>query len=123
MQNEPSEEQQQIEFVNWIHRTHPEAWMVLHHSPNGGHRSKLTGHKMKLMGTKKGFPDLVVYHARGKFAGLAIEMKTRTGRVSTEQLEWKDRLTRCGFDCYVARGIEDAKAIFSNYFGQEYKHD
>lgn len=115
MNNEPSEEQQQIELVNWVHRIYPAQWSKLHHSPNGGQRSKSSGHKMKMMGTKKGFPDLVLFEKRGKFAGLVIEMKTRTGRVAPEQLEWKARLTDCGFDCFVARGLDDAKAIFEEY--------
>ena len=113
--SEPSEEQQQIEFINWVHRTHPDQWSKFHHSPNGGQRSKLTGHKMKLMGTRKGFPDLVLFEKRGKFSGLVIEMKTRTGRVAPEQLWWKDVLGDCGFDCYIARGLDDAIAIFEGY--------
>jgi len=44
-----------------------------------------------------------------------IEMKTRTGRVAPEQMEWKTWLTDCGFDCYIARGLDDAKAIFEGY--------
>jgi len=112
---EQSEEQQQIELVNWVHRIYPAQWSKLHHSPNGGQRSASTGHKMKMMGTRKGFPDLVLYEKRGTHCGLVIEMKTRTGRVAPEQMEWKTWLTDCGFDCYVARGLDDAKAIFEGY--------
>lgn len=116
-----TEEQIQIEFVNWVHRTYLVQWPKLHHSPNGGFRSKSSGQRFKLMGVRPGFPDLVLYERRGKYCGLAIELKTETGRVTPEQLAWKTRLTDCGFDCYIARGLADAKAIFEGYMMLEAK--
>ena len=53
-----SEESDQILFVNWVHRTYPDVWPFLHHSPNGKRRSASDGQKLKLMGVRAGFPDL-----------------------------------------------------------------
>ena len=113
---EKSEETQQIEFVNWVHREYPLAWPDLHHSPNGGLRSRLAGHKMKMMGTRRGFPDLVLYQKRGGFVGLVIEMKkAKGGRVDAEQVRWEKVLSECGYKCHVAYGQDQAKIFFEEF--------
>lgn len=86
----------------------------LHHSPNGGQRSAFTGAQMKALGTKRGFPDLVLPRRGG---GLAIEMKSATGRTSPEQDGWLDWLAQCGWTVVVCRSAEDAREAIAVYFG------
>jgi hypothetical protein len=110
------EELDQIEFMNWLKRNHYEIWLKTHHSPNGGHRHKAVAAKLKLMGTKRGFPDLVFYHPVGKWSGLVIEAKARKGgRTSTEQKDWLEILSSCGFQTHVCPGIDSIKQTFLDY--------
>ena len=110
-----SEEQSQIEFVNWLHRNYPDQWSKFHHSPNGGKRDPRTAGKMKLMGTKPGFPDLVLYEKRGDYTGLVIEMKKEGGRVSDYQKAWLAILEDQGCLVAVAYSLDEAKEIFEDY--------
>jgi hypothetical protein len=113
--SELNEEQSQVEFVNWLRREHGEWWEALHHSPNGGARSRIVGQKMKMMGTKRGFPDLVFYKPSGIWMGLVIELKVKNRKASPEQKVWLQRLDECGYMTAVCNGIEAAKAAFINY--------
>lgn len=79
----------------------------LHHSPNGGKRSRGEAGKMKAMGTKPGFPDLVLPRRCGQWAGLAIELKSRTGRVSADQQEWLEAFREDGYLVAVCRRLEE----------------
>lgn len=116
MTKQKSEERAQIEFVNWVHRLHPEQWEWLHHSPNGGKRDARTAGKMKLMGTKKGFPDLVLYEARGPFNGLVIEAKKdKDEKPTLEQMKWLDHFCALGYSVWVADGLESMQQIFVDY--------
>lgn len=113
-----SEEGDQILFVNWVNRTYPDQAGQLHHSPNGGYRDRRTGHRMKLMGTKAGFPDLVLYHPVRPYAGLVVELKTDKGVVSDRQTEWLKSLRACGFRTAVCRGLDEAQATLREYMGE-----
>lgn len=113
-----TEEQLQRSLVTWFSLRYPASARWLHHSPNGGMRSKATAGKLKAAGTKAGFPDLVLYERRGAFVGLVIENKTDTGRATTEQLDWIAQLTACGFDCYVCRGYTEAELRIKQYMAQ-----
>lgn len=91
----------------------------LHHSPNGGLRSGFTGAQMKALGCKAGFPDLVLPVRQpgtlGTVPGLAIEMKTDTGRTSTQQDDWLAHLDNQGWQTAVARSADEARAILCRY--------
>jgi hypothetical protein len=49
----------------------------------------------------KGFPDLALVHPRFGFA--CLELKKELGKVSVEQAEWLDDLTRAGVVALVVR--------------------
>lgn len=109
------EETDQILFVNWVARTYPEIAPCLHHSPNGGYRDSRTGQRMKLMGTRKGFHDLILFHPVPPHAGLVIEMKLGTGRLTREQQEWIHRYRACGFVTRTCWGLAEAQQTFMDY--------
>lgn len=73
---------------------------------------------MRAEGMKKGVPDLCLPVARGGCHGLYIELKrTKGGKVTPEQLEWVDALTRQGYMAAVCRGWEEASDIITEYLG------
>lgn len=79
--------------------------------PNGGKRRPREAAGMKHRGTRKGFPDLMVLlpNARIHF----LELKTSTGKLSPEQIAWKELLTVMGFPFNVIRTAEEATALFA----------
>lgn len=91
----------------------------LHHSPNGGRRDGFTGGQMKALGTKPGFPDLVLPVRSpgylGSVPGLAIEMKSDAGRTSTEQDEWLDMFQRNGWMTHICRSADAARTVICEY--------
>ena len=53
--------------------------------PSGGLRHKSTAGKLKATGTRRGIPDLLMPVARGDWhIGLAIEMKSKDGRLTDQ---------------------------------------
>lgn len=93
----------------------------LHHSPNGGSRSKSEAARFKAMGVKAGFPDLVLLVKRGQWAGLLIELKrpelikTKNGGASDAQLEWEEYLLSAGYGFRLCHGWEMARDTLISY--------
>lgn len=74
----------------------------VHHSPNGGARSVVTGAQMKAMGTRRGFPDLILPIPRGA-CGLALELKAGKGRATPEQADWLRAFEGWGWTVQLCR--------------------
>lgn len=103
-----------IEWVELSCLRHPILkWMK--HTPNGGKRPKGEAGKLKAMGVKKGYPDIDLPLSHGAWKGLAIELKSPTGRVSPDQQEWLDRLAADGWLVGVARTLDEFIAITNQY--------
>lgn len=116
------EEIEQARLIKWSHKASVRAVLpclkFLHHSPNGGKRDAFTGAQMKALGVKPGFPDLVLpvlQPAPAKGNGLAIEMKSATGRQSPEQKEWQAHLESQGWQYSLARSAQEAREIVCQY--------
>lgn len=78
-----SEAQHQAAVIKWtqqpaIRSQWPEL-ALLHHIPNGGTRDPVEAKHLKQQGVKNGVPDLCLPVPRGRYHGLYIEMKRRTG--------------------------------------------
>lgn len=109
------EEQIQRAIVRALRIALPHGWLV-HHSRNGG-MSKGENGRAKAMGAIAGFPDLMVMGclydieptAAQPFVGF-MEVKTKTGRKSPEQVACIDRLLDAGFPVAIVRSVEDALA-------------
>lgn len=99
-----SESLEQIEFVCWFRRTHPN--VLIFSIPNGGVRSPSQSLKMKNEGVVKGIPDLFIP------AWLCwVEMKrTKGGTTSPEQKAMHLYLRSIGHTVIIGNGFEDAKA-------------
>jgi len=116
-----TEEREQARFVRWTHQREVRALMPalawLHHSPNGGQRSSFTGAQMKALGTKPGFPDLILPASSGPHPGLAIEFKSTTGSTTPAQRGWIEHLETQGWATHVARSAQEARSITCQYLG------
>ena len=106
------EEQIQRAVVYWLRKTYPSAMFTI--SPI----TKLTisqGARMKAMGYTKGSPDLMVFEPRGPWHGLFIEFKSAKGRLTPDQLHWKNKLDSKNYYHAVCRTPEDAIEILKKY--------
>jgi hypothetical protein len=90
--------------------------ITVHHSPNGGVRDERTGAKLKRMGLSPGFPDLFFPYAKKGFHGLYIEVKSKTGKLSENQIWWRDFLIEGGNAWYLARSANEILKIVREYF-------
>lgn len=99
----PSEDHEQMMFVQWFRRTYP--GVLIFAIPNGGARHPAVAMKLRATGVVKGILDLFV-----PAWSLWIEMKRQDGgRVSPEQREVMQYLTdKCGHRCIVVKGCDDA---------------
>ena len=75
--------------------------------------------RAKKSGYKKGFPDLFIYEISRIedtiYAGLAIELKTKKGRPSKEQIEWMNNLNKRGYMATICTGIDEALETINKY--------
>ena len=78
--------------------------------------------KAKATGYKKGIPDIIIYEPIKKYEseneywhGLAIELKTKTGRPTAEQVEWIKQLQKRGYMASICKGIDEALELINNY--------
>lgn len=85
----------QEHFCHWLDAK----GILFNASMAGVYLGILAAVRKKKMGAKKGFPDLFIYQKSddGKYAGLAIELKTETGHTSPEQISWQQELTKQGY--------------------------
>ncbi len=109
------EDNLQIACVRWFSCQHPNLERLLHHSPNGGFRNAREAGRFKAMGTRAGFPDLVLMLPRGGFGSLCIEMKSPTGTLSTAQKEWQRQAEYAGNKYTVCRSIDEFTQIINRY--------
>lgn len=73
------------------------------------------GVKQKRMGYTKGSPDIMIFAPRHTYHGLTIEMKAPKGRLSTEQKEWLEYLTKEGYKAEVCYSVDEAISVLDYY--------
>ena len=97
----PTEHAEQVALIQWWElKKLPPIFAI----PNGGHRHKATAIKLKLEGVRPGVPDLYCPELK-----LWIEMKrSKGGRLSEDQIDWRDHLLSIGDRWIVVKGAVDA---------------
>ena len=123
--HKPTEADLQRTVIQWarIASSQTVELTMLVHVANEGKRTPRSGKILKDLGMSPGFPDLVLFVPRGGYHGLAIEMKTQTGRVSELQELWLDRLADQGYRTAVCRGSESAIDTILRYLRSGGSHD
>ena len=111
-----SEHDLQVACVNWFRLVYPYYAKLLFAIPNGGYRTPTTARYMKAEGQQAGVPDMFLAIGKGKTHGLWIEMKNgKAGRVSESQTEMMQLLWEQGYECRIARSIEDFQDAVNEY--------
>lgn len=83
--------------------------------PNAAKCPKYVGAKMNREGRRKGYLDLQLLMPRQGFHGLIIEMKTESGRVSAEQLDFLKWHREQGYKAEVCRSFDEASEVIRQY--------
>ena len=119
-----TERQEQIGLVRWarLRAIKEPALDMLIAVPNGGYAlDPATGAKLKAEGLAKGFPDMILLCARGRYHGLAIELKSQRkgAALRPEQRQWIERLRTAGYAVCVAHGASAAIKAIEKYLNLE----
>lgn len=109
-----SEDHTHRAILNYIKLQYPKA--VVAHPANEGKRTPFEQFKIKWLGISAGLPDILIFTPGWEYPGLAIEVKSKTGRVSGDQAEWILKLIICGWHARVVRDFDTAKVIIDDYF-------
>lgn len=105
----PTEHEEQRVFVQWFRRRY--APVRIFAIPNGGFRSRATAGRLKAEGVMRGIPDLFVPEWN-----LWIEMKrVKGGRLSPDQVNWKQYLEEIGNTVFVAYGAQNAMELVDDF--------
>lgn len=91
-------------------------WMRLYrlqfiHVPNERKSSPQEGLMMKILGLEPGASDFLIFTIPPRFPnapGVALEMKSLTGKASPNQKEWLAGMEQLGWVTKVAQGADDA---------------
>jgi hypothetical protein len=84
--------------------------------PIGGVMHQVGGKMVYKKNPLKGFPDIAgVLKRRDRGRFFAIELKTKTGKLSPEQIMWQIALDDAGAAVGVIRSIEDLEAFFMEH--------
>lgn len=106
-----------VACVEWANTQADEVPVLhfLHHSPNGGIRPRGEAGKLKVQGAKAGFPDLILPARSHRYNGLAIELKSPAGRLSTDQRRWLLHFYDEGYLVGVCRTLETFQDLIRQY--------
>lgn len=112
------ETEEQAALVEWADKTVINGILVgkfLIHIPNEGKRGPKAAADAKRLGLRPGVPDLFLAIPSGKYHGLWIEMKAKTGKVTSRQKEWIERLCEMDYRAEACYGYYEAKTLIKSY--------
>ncbi|MBN3207177.1 VRR-NUC domain-containing protein [Pectobacterium brasiliense] len=113
-----AELEEQAALIGWADKTVINGIKIgdyLLHIPNEGKRGPKAARDAKRLGVRAGVPDLFLAIPRGGYAGLWIEMKARSGKLSAQQEVWLKRLEDAGYRAVCCFGFNQASSAISEY--------
>lgn len=116
---EHEEDYLQINCVKWFSLQYPKLSLLLHHSPNGGRRNALEAERFKRMGTRKGFPDLILLFPNAHYHALFIEMKSRKGIQRNSQKIYQQAVEQMNYKYEIVRSIDEFIDCIRRYLGSK----
>jgi hypothetical protein len=112
----PSEDAIHLAVMEWVN-LHPSISPYVIHIPNEGKRSFSFGKKLKKMGMRAGVYDLFIAIPKNGYHGMWLELKSRKGKLSKEQLQFCEDMGKQDYFPYVVYTIDDAIEIIKEYCG------
>lgn len=111
----PTEAEEQTALFQWA--AYHSKLKYMYAVPNGGSRNLIEAANLKRQGVKSGVPDICLPVAREDYHGLYIELKVGKNKISENQKEWMEYLTKAGYKTAVCYGFEEAKGLLLDYLG------
>lgn len=108
------EDHEQFKVVQYMKYQYP--WVLFTHVPNETIGTPAWHKKLKALGKQAGVLDLLFFEPEPPYNGLAIEMKSKDGKVSSSQRFWLDALKMRGWYTCVCWSFEEAKIELNQYF-------
>ena len=107
----------QISAVTWFNLQYPRLKLLLHHSPNGGKRDAREAARFKMLGTRAGFPDLILLCPSSGYHALLIEMKTeqKGSKQTDNQKAYEEIAGRYNYKYIVCRSFEQFQDEIREY--------
>ena len=109
------EDDLQIACVRWFCYQHQDLAMLLHHSPNGGFRNSREAARFKAMGTRAGFPDLVLLVPNKSHHALFIELKIGKNGQTELQRDFQSHVESMGYLYKVIRSFDEFMQEVEDY--------
>jgi hypothetical protein len=121
-----TEWQEQLALCKWLKLQHPDI-RFRSDIQSAGKLSPAMQNIKSIIDPFRGWPDITIYHKRGDYCGLMIELKRensglylKDGSLSTnkhiqEQNEVHEFLRHNGWYVVFAQGMDDAKVKFDEY--------
>ncbi len=104
-----TEYQIQCAIVEWLRLKSIGGKFRFFHIPNGGSRHKAEAARLKKSGVMPGVPDLCVVLQDGRT--IWIEVKSASGKLSADQLDWFLWLAGEGHEAHCAKSVYDIERI------------
>ncbi len=101
------ESSDQIAALDWLRLQHPEVALHTMHIGNERKTTPQMGAILKRMGVLKGVSDLFIAWPNGVYHGLFIEVKSKTGKVTPEQIAFTNRMKLKGYFACVCFGVDE----------------
>jgi len=89
------------------------------HVANERKTTKQAGARLKKKGVKSGVPDCMVFEPRGKFNGLAIELKIKPNAPTVNQKNWLKRLELKKWHGVVCYNMDQVIEVVDLYLKKE----
>ena len=110
-----TESQEQCAFIDYLKVRHPLYYSLIFHVPNGGYRTKWEASSLKKNGVKSGVPDLFLPVAHPPYHGIFIEMKSKNGRLSDNQLIYCENVINQNYAVGICYGFDEAVRCLDDY--------
>ena len=88
------------------------AWF---HVANERRTSVRAGARLKRKGVKAGVPDVLIFEPKGKYHGLALELKIKGNYMTLDQKHWFTRLEMKGWFCKCCYNFDEVQETVTNY--------
>lgn len=112
-----AEHYEQVALFQWaqLERNSKPELALMFAIPNGGQRNIIVASKLKAEGVKAGVPDICLPVSCHGFHALYIELKTTSGRMQQNQIEWQKALNEAGNLAVTCYGWTHARDTIVEY--------
>lgn len=114
--NKKYESQEQISALQWFKLKYPDKEKISFHIANERKCSANYGNFLQKMGVKKGVPDIFIPFSRKNYHGLFIEIKSKKGKKTKEQIDFINELNINGYYACFCFGFNEIIEKINWYF-------